>query len=112
MDKTPPSKLFSEKKITFVFSQQMKITHQSSSDQLTLQGILIDTIRSEIPEKTEWPLPVPSKTKINRCGGLPDYLNRVYNGAIMKILKDLPDDSVDMVFGDPDYNVGIKYGRN
>ena len=82
------------------------------TEQLTLQGILIDTIRSEIPEKTEWPLPVPSKTKINRCGGLPDYLNRVYNGDIMKILKDLPDDSVDMVFGDPDYNVGIKYGRN
>jgi len=28
----------------------------------------------------------------------------------MKLLKELPDKSVDMVYGDPDYNVGIKYG--
>jgi len=28
----------------------------------------------------------------------------------MDLLKKLPDKSVDMVFGDPDYNVGIKYG--
>ena len=25
-------------------------------------------------------------------------------------MKELPDKSVDMVYGDPDYNVGIKYG--
>lgn len=28
----------------------------------------------------------------------------------MGLLKKLPDKSIDMVFGDPDYNVGIKYG--
>ncbi|MGA1979783.1 MAG: site-specific DNA-methyltransferase [Sedimentisphaerales bacterium] len=28
----------------------------------------------------------------------------------MAILKELPDKCVDMVYGDPDYNVGIKYG--
>lgn len=43
---------------------------------------------------------------------LDDYLNKVYNGDIMKVLKSLPDNSVDMVFGDPDYNVGIRYGKN
>jgi len=41
-----------------------------------------------------------------------NYLNKVYNGDVMRVLKDLPDNSVDMVFGDPDYNVGIKYGEN
>lgn len=28
----------------------------------------------------------------------------------MGLLKELPDRSVDMVYGDPDYNVGVKYG--
>ena len=28
----------------------------------------------------------------------------------MQLLKELPDKSVDMVYGDPDYNVGVKYG--
>ena len=30
----------------------------------------------------------------------------------MDVLRDLPDKSVDMIFGDPDYNVGIKYNNN
>jgi len=38
------------------------------------------------------------------------YLNKVFLKDIMQLLKELPDKCVDMVFGDPDYNVGIKYG--
>jgi len=38
------------------------------------------------------------------------YLNKVFLKDIMKLLKELPDKSVDMVYGDPDYNVGVKYG--
>ena len=42
--------------------------------------------------------------------GLPDkYRNRVVNGDVMETLRDLPDDCVDMIYGDPDYNVGISY---
>lgn len=41
---------------------------------------------------------------------LEEYLNKVYLGDIMELLKKLPAQCVDMVFGDPDYNVGIKYG--
>jgi len=37
-------------------------------------------------------------------------LNQVFNEDVMLTLKRLPDNSVDMVFGDPDYNVGINYG--
>lgn len=37
------------------------------------------------------------------------YLNKVFLKDIMELLKELPDKSVDMVYGDPDYNVGIKY---
>lgn len=39
-----------------------------------------------------------------------EYLNKVYLGDVMDLLKSLPDQCVDMVYGDPDYNVGVKYG--
>lgn len=43
----------------------------------------------------------------------PNYLNRVFNEDVLKVLKSLPDASIDMVYGDPDYNVGINYaGKN
>lgn len=36
-------------------------------------------------------------------------LNKIYNDDILKILKEIPDNSLDMVYGDPDYGVGINY---
>jgi site-specific DNA-methyltransferase (adenine-specific) len=39
------------------------------------------------------------------------YLNKVFLRDITEVLRDLPADSIDMVFGDPDYNVGVKYGE-
>lgn len=42
-----------------------------------------------------------------------DFRNKVFNDDIFKVIRQLPDESVDMVYGDPDYNVGIKYsGKN
>lgn len=42
-----------------------------------------------------------------------NYINQVFNEDVLKILKSLPDSSVDMVYGDPDYNVGVNYaGKN
>lgn len=38
------------------------------------------------------------------------YLNKVFLKDVLDLLKELPDGSVDMVYGDPDYNVGVKYG--
>jgi DNA modification methylase len=38
------------------------------------------------------------------------YLNKVFLKDIMELLRELPDKCVDMVYGDPDYNVGIRYG--
>ena len=37
------------------------------------------------------------------------YRNCVVNGDVMDVLRDLPDDCVDMIYGDPDYNVGVSY---
>ncbi|MDI6769072.1 MAG: site-specific DNA-methyltransferase [Anaerolineales bacterium] len=44
--------------------------------------------------------------------GIEGFIDRIFLGDIMELLKQLPDNSVDMVYGDPDYNVGIKYGEN
>jgi site-specific DNA-methyltransferase (adenine-specific) len=40
-----------------------------------------------------------------------DFINTVHNTDIIALLKQLPDKSVDCVYGDPDYNVGIKYNK-
>ena len=39
-----------------------------------------------------------------------EYLNKVFLKDTMQLLKELPNKSIDMVYGDPDYNVGVKYG--
>ncbi len=37
------------------------------------------------------------------------FIDTVYLGDVLELLAQLPDKSVDMVYGDPDYNVGVKY---
>ena len=37
------------------------------------------------------------------------YRNRVVNDDVTAVLKELPSDCVDLIYGDPDYNVGINY---
>jgi DNA modification methylase len=39
-----------------------------------------------------------------------EFINKVYFGDIMDLLRQLPNQSVDMIYSDPDYNVGVKYG--
>lgn len=51
-----------------------------------------------------------SKENVSAHKTLHRHLNKVYRGDVMNLLTTLPDESVDMIFGDPDYNVGIKYG--
>ncbi len=81
-------------------------------EQLTLQGILLDVIQTNEIKQLPQTFILPVKKNAQQRGKILDYLNRVYNGDVMHVLKDLPDNSVDMIFGDPDYNVGIKYGKN
>ncbi len=38
-----------------------------------------------------------------------DYHNRVFQRDVIEVLRELPDNSVDMIYGDPDYNVGVDY---
>jgi len=44
---------------------------------------------------------------------LQPFQNNVFNQDVLQTLKQLPTNSLDMVYGDPDYNVGINYaGKN
>jgi site-specific DNA-methyltransferase (adenine-specific) len=43
---------------------------------------------------------------------LENYRNQIFNRDILAVLKELPSNSLDMVYGDPDYNVGINYAGN
>ena len=38
-----------------------------------------------------------------------NYRNLVFNEDVLYILKELPEESLDFIYGDPDYNVGINY---
>lgn len=43
----------------------------------------------------------------------PELLNRLHNGRVETLLPRIPDESVDCIFADPDYNVGVRYeGRS
>lgn len=83
-----------------------------SEQQLTLQGILLDVVRTNETEEPLQDFVLPVKKNPQQRGKISDYINKIYNGDVMHVLKDLPDNSIDMIFGDPDYNVGIKYGEN
>ncbi len=40
-------------------------------------------------------------------------INQVFNEDVLQVLKKMPASSVEMIYGDPDYNVGINYaGKN
>jgi len=47
------------------------------------------------------------KNKINEIKSI---IDNVYLMDVFELFKKIPDRSVDMIFGDPDYNVGVKYG--
>ena len=83
-----------------------------NGQQVAIQGTLLDIIRINETEQSIQDFVLPVKKNTQQQGKISDYLNKVYNGDVMHVLKDLPDNSVDMIFGDPDYNVGIRYGEN
>jgi site-specific DNA-methyltransferase (adenine-specific) len=44
--------------------------------------------------------------------GISPFVDRVFNEDILEVLRKLPDNSVDCIYADPDYNVGIKYNHD
>ncbi|MBU3934237.1 MAG: hypothetical protein KKH11_06200, partial [Candidatus Omnitrophica bacterium] len=81
--------------------------------ELIVQGKVVSVIRHfEGAKETSQPLSSPASPKDNLTEpqGIKKYLNKVILGDTIELLKKLPNKSVDMIFGDPDYNVGLKYG--
>lgn len=39
------------------------------------------------------------------------FIDHVYNEDILDLLKRLPDNSIDCIYADPDYNAGVKYNK-
>ena len=83
-----------------------------NGQEFALQGVLLDVVKTNETEDPIHDFVLSVKKNTQQQGEISDYLNKVYNGDVMHVLKDLPNNSVDMIFGDPDYNVGIKYGEN
>ncbi len=81
----------------------------NKDDDFAIQGVLFDIIKNQKEElkiiKTKKSLEKNKKADISK------FINTILNDDIMALLKQLPDNSVDMIFGDPDYNVGIKYNN-
>jgi len=44
-----------------------------------------------------------------RNQALDEFLDKVFNCDVLDVLKQIPDGSVDCIYADPDYNVGVKY---
>ncbi len=40
---------------------------------------------------------------------LAPFRNKIFNKDVIEVLRQLPDNSIDMIYGDPDYGVGINY---
>ncbi len=43
--------------------------------------------------------------------GLQSFLDHVFNKDIIQVLRELPSNSIDCIYADPDYNVGVKYNN-
>jgi len=80
--------------------------------EIYVQGVLFDVVKTSEAEQLSETSVLSSEKNVRQQDKISSYINKVYNGDIMHVLKGLPNNSIDMVFGDPDYNVGIKYGNN
>jgi len=73
--------------------------------EFTIQGVVIDVIKSESPKQ----MTIPNQEKIKRYKKLP--LNKIICGDAIKMMKKIEDESVDVTFADPPFNLNKKYGK-
>ncbi len=73
---------------------------------ISIQGIVLDVIREETPTSVVFP---EIKTEIKQYKKLP--LNEILCGDAIEELRKIPDNSIDMTFADPPFNLNKKYGN-
>lgn len=80
-----------------------------SGQQLTLQGVLLDVVKTnEVEEQTQiLTLPIVKKN-VSKQKAAPYFEDKsvtLYHGDCLNILSQLPENSIDMIFADPPYNL-------
>jgi len=72
-----------------------------------IQGVFVDVIKTEnsVPEILENPI----KESIKKYNKLP--LDEIICGDAIEIMKKIPDNSIDMTFADPPFNLNKKYNN-
>jgi site-specific DNA-methyltransferase (adenine-specific) len=73
---------------------------------IKIQGIVLDVIHEESPASIFLP---EIKEEVRRYKRLP--LNEILCGDAIEEMKKIPDDSIDMTFADPPFNLNKKYGN-
>ncbi len=73
---------------------------------VSIQGIVLDVIREETPVAISLP---EVKTEIKQYKKLP--LNEIICGDSIEEMRKIPDNSIDMTFADPPFNLNKKYGN-
>ncbi len=73
---------------------------------ITIQGIVLDVIREETPIPIVLPEIRPEARQYKK---LP--LNEILCGDAIEEMKKIPDNSIDMTFADPPFNLNKKYGN-
>ena len=93
----------------------------SSTETLALVVNRKGTNRAETRRQNPSVSPAPPETPANPGAAAPGiiravmnslpekYRNRTVNYDVMAVLNELPDNCVDLIYGDPDYNVGMSY---
>ena len=74
--------------------------------ELLIQGIVIDTIENESLERATLQ---KNESYVKKYSSLP--LDKIVCGDAIEIMKKIPDNSVDMTFADPPFNLNKKYGK-
>ncbi|MFH0803622.1 MAG: transcriptional repressor LexA [Candidatus Tagabacteria bacterium] len=74
--------------------------------ELIIQGMVIDVIRNENPEVI---LSSPKQEEIRKYDKLP--LNKIICGDAIEEMRKIPDNTIDMTFADPPFNLNKKYGN-
>ncbi len=73
---------------------------------VSIQGIVLDVIREEAPVGISFP---EVKTEVRQYKKLP--LNEIICGDAIEEMKKIPDNSIDMTFADPPFNLNKKYSN-
>ena len=73
---------------------------------VSIQGVVLDVVREETPISVIFP---EIKTEIRPYKKLP--LNEILCGDAIEEMHKIPDNSIDMTFADPPFNLNKKYGN-